>query len=197
MCHPWKCWHISDGNSNPAWTGGSCMHTDGTQPGGWWAVDLKEKYTIQKVKITNIGDSSGMNKAHLFHLRTIAKCWWPWTVSNVKVLGLLVCKRTLLWSVAFIFILDNSTKPCFLGVFFKTSRCWDIRRFLHQNRRQFQPICFWPNYISSLSLSANSSWYWRNQNIRLSQWCCWKICFNQFPHDKDRTIAHLWGGGQR
>ncbi len=51
------------------------MHTDGTQPGGWWAVNLKEKYTIEKVKITNRGDGLGMKKACVIsYLKGLAIC---------------------------------------------------------------------------------------------------------------------------
>jgi hypothetical protein len=47
-----------DGNTNSAWGGGSCTHTNSEQ-GAWWAVDLQDTYNVATVEVYNRGDCCG------------------------------------------------------------------------------------------------------------------------------------------
>lgn len=49
-----------DGNRDPIFNHGSCMHTSDTgDPTPWWAVDLGQLIIVQEVYLTNRGDCCG------------------------------------------------------------------------------------------------------------------------------------------
>jgi hypothetical protein len=48
-----------DGNADPIFEHGSCVHTNEADNSPWWAVDLGKLTNVQEVYLTNRGDCCG------------------------------------------------------------------------------------------------------------------------------------------
>ncbi|XP_021373180.1 fucolectin-7-like, partial [Mizuhopecten yessoensis] len=59
-----------DGDKNPEFSDGSCMHTDSDDPRlfRWWMVDLEREYKIDSINITNRVGIRAAKKLHDFDI---------------------------------------------------------------------------------------------------------------------------------
>ncbi len=177
------------------------------QPGAWWLVACGSGAEIHNKHSANHKQGRLLQWEPTFSCCIF--CWhsttgcilkynnWCtlWLCHNHTLQRLLLCDIDSLWRQE----KDDHLWPIHLAskkinpqhFYFRWSSGW----FLHKMWQQFQFIWYWviwSNNITTLLLSANSTWCRRNQNISFSQWCCRKICVSQFPHHKDRNSQHVW-----